>query len=113
METLVIDCQRLRNLTTGMLHTEMSHIYQDLEMFSGWDSLFTHQLPRVLKALRPWLKEVVEDERFWDGEYDTTHIGELKLPEPTRAERDEMFERYKAQPSPLWDKEVNAVQVGE
>ena len=26
-----MNIQRLRNLTTGILHTEMGHIYQDLE----------------------------------------------------------------------------------
>ena len=102
MKTLIIDCQRLRNLTTGRLHTEMSHIYQDLEMFSGWDSLFTHQLPRVNKALRPWLTEVVEDERFWDGQYDVSHIGTAVVRMPTPEERAVFAVRYGQLPNPLF-----------
>lgn len=102
MKTLIIDCQRLRNLTTGRLHTEMSHIYQDLEMFSGWDSLFTHQLPRVMKALRPWLKEVVEDERFWDGQYDVSHTGTAVVRMPTSEERAVFAVRYGQLPNPLF-----------
>lgn len=102
MEILTIDCQRLRNLTTGRLHTEMSHIYQDLEMFSGWDSLFTHQLPRVNKALRPWLKEVVEDERFWDGQYDVSHTGTAVVRMPTSEERAVFAVRYGQLPNPLF-----------
>lgn len=102
MKTLIIDCQRLRNLTTGRLHTEMSHIYQDLEMFSGWDSLLTHQLPRVNKALRPWLKEVVEDERFWDGQYDVSHTGTAVVRMPTSEERAVFAIRYGQLPNPLF-----------
>ena len=30
-----MDIQRLRNLTTGRLHTEMGHIYEDLELITG------------------------------------------------------------------------------
>lgn len=102
METLTIDCQRLRNLTTGRLHTEMSHIYQDLEMFSGWDNLFTHQLPRVMKSLLPWLKEVVEDQRFWDGQYDVSHTGNVVVRMPTPEERAVFAVRYGQLPDPLF-----------
>lgn len=30
-----MDIQRLRNLTTGRLHTEMAHIYQDIEYLTS------------------------------------------------------------------------------
>ena len=102
METLTIDCQRLRNLTTGRLHTEMSCIYEDLETIAGWGGLFTHQLPRVNQAIRPWLKEVVEDERFWDGEYDPSHTGTMAVRMPTPEERAAFAERYAAIPCPLF-----------
>lgn len=101
-----MDIQRLRNLTTGRLHTEMGHIYQDLEEIIGEKGLMTHMLPRVMRAVEPWLKEHVFDNRFWDGEYDTTHIGEITLPTPTAEERRLMFERYAAQPNPLVGKNV-------
>ncbi len=29
------DIQRLRNLTTGILHTEIGHIYEDIESITG------------------------------------------------------------------------------
>lgn len=106
-----MNIQRLRNLTTGKLHTEMGHIYEDLEAITGERGLMTHMLPRAARAVEPWLREHVTDPRFWDGKYDTTHTGEHELPEPTENDRAAMFERYKAQPNPLEGKEVVAVQL--
>lgn len=96
-----MNIQRLRNLTTGRLHTEIGHIYEDLETITGEKGLMTHMLPRVMKAVEPWLKEHISDSRFWDGKFDTAHIGEITLPIPTSADRKLMFERYAAQPNPL------------
>lgn len=109
--TIEIDVQRLRNLTTGKLHTEMNHIYEDLGIISGEQGLFTHMLPRVMRAIEPWLRDNVKDCRFWDSKFDRTHTGSIILPEPTQAERNLMFERYAAQPNPLVDKEVIGVVV--
>jgi hypothetical protein len=106
-----MNIQRLRNLTTGRLHTDIGCVYEDLGTITGEQGLMTHMLPRVMNAVEPWLREHVTDSRFWDGEYDTSHTGELELPEPTDADRAAMLERYKAQPNPLADKEVIAVSV--
>jgi len=106
-----MDFQRLRNLSNGRLHTEIGHIYEDLETITGERGLMTHMLPRAVRAVKPWLREHVADPRFWDGEYDTAHTGEYTLPEPTAEDRLAMFERYKAQPNPLEGKDVIAVQV--
>lgn len=110
--TLVrLSAQRLRNLTTGRLHTEMGHIYEDLGTITGESGLMTHMLPRAMRAVEPWLREKITDARFWDGEFDQTHTGEIELPEPTEAERAAMFGRYKAQPNPLAGKTVIAVSA--
>lgn len=105
-----MDIQRLRNLTTGRLHTEMGHIYEDLGMIFGC-GLMTHMLPRAMRSVEPWLREKITDARFWDGAYDRTHTGEIELPEPTEADRAAMSERYKAQPNPLAGKNVIGVLV--
>lgn len=106
-----MDIQRLRNLTTGRLHTKMEHIYQDLGFIVGDDGLMTHMLPRVMRAIEPWLREQVTDARFWDGEYDTTHTGDHLLRAMTADENKVALERYAAMPNPLAGKEVIAVQV--
>jgi hypothetical protein len=91
-----MDIQRLRNLTTGVLHTEMSHIYKDLEYISGNKGIMTHMIPRVLRAVEPWLREKVQDERFWDGKWDTSHTGEFHLDPMTNEEQEKMFNRFAA-----------------
>ena len=106
-----MDIQRLRNLTTGRLHTKIGHIYEDLNLITGETGLMTHMLSREIKAVEPWLRQHVTDPHFWDGEYDISHTGEYDLPEPTDADRKSMFERYKAQPNPLDGKNVVVVQV--
>ncbi len=96
-----MNIQRLRNLTTGKLHTEVSHIYQDLEYITGQEGLMTHMLPSISRAIEPWLKDKVKDERFWDKAYDATHTGEFEISPMNDAEQEEMLERCSKLPSPF------------
>jgi len=89
-----MDIQRLRNLTTGMLHTEITHVYEDIETITGLPGLRTHQIPNAIIALKPWLLENVTDPRFWDDRFDITHVGDIELPEMTGDERDALLERF-------------------
>lgn len=98
---MTITNQRLRNLTTGRLHTEMGDIYEDLETLTGEKGLMTHMIPNVMRAVEPWLKENVKDERLWDGSFDQSHEGETEIPDPTEEERKEIFKRYSALPHPF------------
>ena len=97
-----IHAQRLRNLTTGRLHTEMGHIYEDLGMITGEKGLMTHMLGNVMKACQPWLLNHVVDLRFWNDKYDTAHDGIIELPEPTEQDRADMLARYLELPNPLF-----------
>jgi hypothetical protein len=106
-----MDVQRLRNLTTGRLHTEMGHVYEDLGALTGEKELMTHMLPRALDAVEPWLRENINDSRFWDGEFDTTHTGEFHLPETTAADKKEFLERFSDMPNPLEGKTVIGINV--
>ena len=100
------DIQRLRNLTTGRLHTEMDHIYEDLGLITGEKGLMTHMLPRAMRAVEPWLRKKITDPRFWDGEFDTSHTGSFDIPAPTREDLKIFFERFAAMPNPLAGKKV-------
>lgn len=106
-----MDIQRLRNLTTEILHTEMDHIYEDLGMLTGEKGLMTHMIPRALKAVTPWLQEKVVDVRFWDGKFDTTHTGVIDLPTPTEEDQKIFFERFASMPNPLAGKKVIVATV--
>jgi len=96
-----MDNQRLRNLTTGRLHTKMEDIYKDVEFLTGAEGVFTHQLPNAFRAMRPWLRERVTDERFWDGLHDATHEGETAIEPMTDEEQAEFWKRYGELPHPF------------
>jgi len=73
----------------------MGHIYKDLEIITGEQGLMTHMLPRVCDAIEPWLKEHVTDQRFWDGEYDATHTGNIEIPTTSKEDKEAMLKRFK------------------
>jgi len=83
-----MDIQRLRNLTTGKLHTRMEHVYEDLSWLTGHDCLYTHQLPTACDAVLPWLASKTFDDRLWDGMFDESHVGRVDLPEPTEEDKE-------------------------
>lgn len=73
-----MDIQRLRNLTTGRLHTCIADIFEDIRYLTGVE-VYTHQLPRFAKATIPYLRKLLNDPRFWDERYDPTHTGEIDV----------------------------------
>lgn len=97
----MIEAQRLRNLTTGILHTEIKHVYEDLEYITGMQGIMTHMLPRVNKAVLPWLKDKIKEPRYWDGKFDQDHGGEEFLRPMTDVEVSEMLDIYSSLPCPL------------
>ena len=99
-----MDAQRLRNLTTGKLHTEIKHIYEDLELITGGSGFMTHMLPNALNAALPWLKVVVTDQEYWDDTFSPEITGEYDLPEATQEEKEEMRSRFTKMPSPIFRK---------
>ena len=103
--------QRLRTLTTNLLHTDIRCACEDIEIITGKPGIMIYMIPRAMQACEPWLRKHVTDPRFWDGKYDPSHTGETELPTPSEADRKEMFERYAAQPDPLAGKEVVKIVV--
>ena len=109
-----METQRLRNLTTGKLHTDIGFVYQDLEFITGMKGLMTHMLPNVLRAVKPWLKEKVSDTNYWDGEYSPDLKGGYPLEAMNDSERKEMLNRYADLPHPfsnMGEKKVIAIKV--
>lgn len=106
-----MDIQRLRNLTTGRLHTKMVDIYQDIEYLTGMVGVMTHMLPNACRALEPYLRDKLPQEKFWEDVYDATHVGEIDVPPMDESERNAFCERYGALPSPLAGKQVVGVLV--
>lgn len=106
-----METQRLRNLTTGRLHTEMGHIYQDLEYITGMEGIMTHMIPNVMRAVDPWLREKVTESEYWNDEYEPHHVGDYPLEPMSETEKTGMLERYSALPNPLAGKKVMAVSA--
>ncbi len=101
-----MDVQRLRNLTTGRLHTEIGFVYEDIEHLTGVKGIMTHMMPRAMRALEPALRERVKDARFWEDKYDTTHTGDIDVPPLDDDELIAFWSAYEAQPNPLDGKDV-------
>ena len=89
-----MDILRIRNLTTGLLHTDIAHLYQDLSIISGVKTpIYTHQIPQFARAVLPWLREKITDDEFFDGKHNPYLKGWLMLPKPTKEEQEEIAQR--------------------
>lgn len=92
-----MDIQRIRNLTTGRLHTSMEHIYQDIEFIIGEKGITTHQLPKACNAMQPYLKSILSESRLWEDVYDPTHTGSIDVMPMDVAEREAFWKLYAQQ----------------
>jgi len=106
-----ITYQQLRNLTTGRLHTNMGDIYSLIDFITQSPGVMSHMIPRAIRAIDPWLRGKVTDERFWDGEYDPKHDGEIDLPHMTLDEKVDFWRMFNDQPDPLEGKQVVYVEA--
>ena len=88
-----IETQRLRNLTTGVLHTKMEDIYIDIENITGMEGVMTHMLPRAVEALKPHFKNHIKDESFFNDKHDPSLVGEVEIPVLTKEEKVNFFKR--------------------
>lgn len=92
-----MDAQRVRNLTTGLLHTKMEDIYEDIEYLVGEEGIMTHHLPAARNALLPFLKYRVGYDGFWNEKYDPTHTGEINLVPLTADEQEQFWPKFEAE----------------
>lgn len=110
-----MEIQRLRNLTTGILHTEIGHVYEDIEFLTGEKGIMTHMLPRANEAMMPILgerlKKLENSERFFNGKWDKEHLGEVDLQPFAAHEKAVFWENYRALPSLLEGMKVVEVVV--
>lgn len=95
-----MEIQRVRNLTTGILHTDLDCVYEDLSTITGL-TFFTQEIPNACRALHPYLREHIAEDRFWNEKWDREHVGEIDIPTMTEDYRSAFLERYRALPSAL------------
>lgn len=101
MTYILKDIQRIRNLTTGRLHTKMQDIYEDIEYIVGAEGIMTHMLPNANRAIQPFLLSKINDSRFFDGICDAEHIGEFVIDPMNAEEQKEFWDYYGKLPSPF------------
>lgn len=71
-----MDIQRVRNLSTGILHTNIKDVYEDIYFITGIN-VFTHQIPAFIEGLSEFLRNILKDEMFFDGIYNPNHTGDV------------------------------------
>jgi hypothetical protein len=98
-----MNIQRLRTLTTRKLHADIGFVYDDIEYLSGAPGIMTHHIPAAMAALQPYLRAQITDPRFWDGEYDDTHTGEIDLRPMNEEELEAFWKEFEVQINKFWD----------
>lgn len=110
-----MDIQRIRNLTTGLLHTTLTDIYEDLEYFVSTKGLMTHMLGRVNEAIKPFLLAQLSShpdyERLMEDAYDPTHQGDIPMRPLTKEECEQALAAYGKLLDPLANKNVMVLQA--
>jgi len=84
-----ISNQRLRNLTTGRMHTNANDIKKDLEFFTEEEGIADISMGGANAALLKFLKVRLPDKRFWEDKYDATHDGSTLVSTLTFKEKEE------------------------
>lgn len=96
---------KLRNVTSGILHTEIGDVYKFYEQYLGAEGIMTHQLPSAGKALDSILKRKLTDEWFtkeWIQDKEWL-AKEVEIADLTQEEKDEFWKEYQVHASAMWD----------
>jgi hypothetical protein len=94
----------LRNITTGILHTNVDDIYGFLESYIGEEGIMTHQLGSASKALQPILKSKLPEEWF-TKEWIKEGLDEsVEVPDMTATEKISFWKAYSGNAARVWDK---------
>ena len=97
---------KLRNITSGILHTGIGDIYVFLEEYLDEKGIMTHQLPSACQALVNILKRKLPEEWFteeWIKDRDW-QVQEVEISDLTQEEKDEFWKEYQIYVSAMWDK---------
>ena len=83
----------IRNITTGVLHTNMGDVYKFIEDMVNEKGIMTHQLPAASRCLMPFLKERLDDS-FFTGGYIKDVKGHTNIEPLNDAEKEEFFKAF-------------------
>lgn len=93
----------LRNMTTGILHTQIGEVYQFIESYTGFDGVMTHHIPAACRALDPILRKKLPAE-FFDGGWEKEGLDEeVECPDLTDEEKNEFESGFKSHYEDTWN----------
>ena len=95
---------KLRNITSSILHTEISDVYKFFEEYLKADGIMTHHLPSARKAIIPILKRNLDDHWFTKEWIETGLDEVVTISDLTENEVKEFWESFDKYSSELWDK---------
>jgi len=95
---------KLRNITTGILHTQIGDVYTFFEDYLDAKGIMTHQLPSAGRALESILKTKLDKEWF-EKVWTKTGLDEpVEIPDLTDQEKKDFWKQYEINASEMWDK---------
>lgn len=94
---------KLRNVTSGRLHTSIGDVYEFYTAYCGAEGIMTHHIPSAYKALLPILKNKLSDEWFTDEWIKTGLEETVEVPEMTQTEKTTFWESFGVYASAMWD----------
>lgn len=102
---------KLRNITSGVLHTEIGDVYEFFNKYTGHDGIMTHHIPSAYKAMNPILKRKLPEEWFtkeWikDHEWLQKEVEVVDLAEDEKQEFWKSFDGYSTE---MWGKIENKI----
>lgn len=98
---------KLRNITSGILHTSVGDVYSFFEEYLGEKGIMTHHLPVAGKAILPILKRNLDDSWFTDEWVKEALDESVDIPDLTDDERTEFWRGFESGLDELWDKIAN------
>ena len=95
---------KLRNITTGILHTKMSDVYDFFEEYTGEEGIMTHLLPSAKLALMPVLRARLTEDWFNKEWVKTGLDEEVEISEMNEEEKKSFWTAFGDAAATVWDK---------
>ena len=94
---------KLRNITSGILHTTIGDVYTFFEEYLGAKGIMTHQLPSAGKSIVPILKSKLSAEWFIN-EWQKEGLSEkVEIDDLTETEKADFWKQYDAYAGEMWN----------
>ena len=98
---------KLRNITTGILHTNIDDVYEFFEIYTNEKGIMTHHLGSATKAMQPILKTKLSKQWFYKKWNKLNNDLEWEVSNLTEDERKLFFSQFNKYNLEVWNKMSN------